>query len=84
MTDNKTIHQRSFTGTVTSDKMDKTRIVAVSRMKKHPKYLKYYKVTTTFAAHDEANSSKVGDVVTIRAARPLSKTKRWEIVPNNS
>lgn len=84
MTEKKTTHQRSFTGTVTSDKMDKTRIVAVTRMRKHSKYLKYYKTTTTFAAHDEGNSTKVGDVVTIRAARPLSKTKRWEIVPNNS
>lgn len=78
-----TIHQRSFTGTVTSAKMDKTRIVSVSRQKKHPKYLKYYKSTTTFAAHDEANATKEGDVVTIRATRPMSKTKRWEIVPNN-
>lgn len=81
MTEN-TIHHRSFTGTVTSDKMDKTRVVSVSRSKKHSKYLKYFKTTTTFAAHDENNATKVGDTVTIRAIRPMSKTKRWEIVPN--
>lgn len=83
MTEKKTIHQRSFKGTVTSDKMDKTRVVSVTRLKKHPKYHKQYKATTTFAAHDEANATKVGDIVTIRATRPMSKTKRWEIVPNN-
>ncbi len=81
MTEN-TIHQRSFTGTVTSAKMDKTRVVAVTRSKKHPKYLKYFKSTTTFMAHDENNTSKEGDVVTIKAMRPMSKLKRWEIVPN--
>lgn len=81
MTEN-TIHHRSFKGTVTSDKMDKTRVVSVTRLKKHPKYLKQYKSTTTFAAHDETNATKKGDEVTIRAIRPMSKTKRWEIVPN--
>lgn len=80
MTEDQTIHHRSFKGTVTSDKMDKTRVVSVTRLKKHPKYLKQYKSTTTFAAHDETNSTKTGDVVTIRAIRPMSKTKRWEIV----
>ena len=84
MTENTTIHHRSFTGIVTSDKMDKTRVVAVSRSKKHSKYLKYFKVTTTFMAHDETNSSKEGDTVTIRAIRPMSKLKRWEIVPNTN
>lgn len=76
----KTIHHRSFKGIVTSDKMDKTRVVAVSRSKKHPKYQKYFKITTTFTAHDEHNTSKTGDEVTIRATRPMSKTKRWEII----
>lgn len=79
MTD-KATHVRTFTGTVVSDKMEKTRVVAVSRTTKHPKYLKLFKVTTKFMAHDEANATKEGDVVTIRAARPLSKNKRWEIV----
>jgi small subunit ribosomal protein S17 len=78
----KATHVRTFTGKVISDKMEKTRVVAVSRQKKHPKYLKYYKVTTTFMAHDEANSTREGDTVTIQATRPMSKNKRWEIVPN--
>lgn len=73
---------RTFTGTVISDKMDKTRVVSVSRQKKHPKYLKYYKATTTFMAHDETNATKAGDTVVIQAARPMSKNKRWEIVPD--
>lgn len=76
----KTIHQRSFQGIVTSDKMSKTRVVAVSRSKKHAKYQKYFKVTTTFMAHDETDATKTGDTVTIRATRPISKNKRWEIV----
>lgn len=79
-TEKETTIVRTFTGTVISDKMDKTRVVAVSRQKKHPKYLKYFKVTTTFMAHDENNASKEGDTVTIRSARPMSKNKRWEIV----
>lgn len=70
---------RSLTGTVVSDRMEKTRVVAVSQLKKHPKYLKYYKVTTKVMAHDEQNATKVGDTVTVRETRPLSRRKRWEI-----
>lgn len=65
---------------VVSDKMQKTRVVAVSRLKKHPKYLKYYKVTTKFKAHDEANEYKTGDEVVIEETRPMSREKRWKIV----
>jgi small subunit ribosomal protein S17 len=71
---------RTLQGTIVSAKMDKTRIVAVESMKKHPKYLRYYKVTRRFAAHDEANVYKEGDKVTVRECRPLSRTKRWEVV----
>lgn len=71
---------RTLTGVVVSDKMQKTRVVAVSRMKKHPKYLKYYKVTARFLAHDEANASREGDTVRIEETRPLSKKKRWRVV----
>jgi small subunit ribosomal protein S17 len=60
--------------------MAKTRVVAVSSLKKHPKYLKYYKVTTKFKAHDEQNEYKTGDKVTIEETRPLSREKRWRIV----
>ncbi|OGZ01923.1 MAG: 30S ribosomal protein S17 [Candidatus Liptonbacteria bacterium RIFCSPLOWO2_01_FULL_53_13] len=71
---------RTLTGVVVSDKMQKTRVVAVARMKKHAKYLKYYKTTTRFLAHDEKNESREGDVVQIKETRPLSRKKRWEIV----
>ena len=72
--------KRKIIGVVTSDKMNKTRVVAVSRLKKHPKYLKYYHVTTKFKAHDENNEYKTGDKVTIEEARPMSKEKRWRII----
>ncbi|MBI3638223.1 30S ribosomal protein S17 [Candidatus Wolfebacteria bacterium] len=72
--------KRQFEGIVTSDKMDKTRVVAVSRLKKHPRYKKYYKVTRKFKAHDEKNEYKIGDKVMIEEIRPMSKDKRWRIV----
>ena len=71
--------KRKLVGLVVSDKMAKTRVVAVERFKQHPKYLKYYKVTTKFKAHDEENQYKLGDRVIIEEARPLSKEKRWRI-----
>ena len=71
---------RKITGVVVSDKMMKTRVVAVTALKKHPKYLKYYKVTRRFKAHDENNEYKTGDKVVIQETRPLSRDKRWEIV----
>lgn len=72
--------KRRITGIVVSDKMQKTRVVAVSRLKKHPKYLKYYHVTTKFKAHDEENAYRKGDTVVIEESRPLSREKRWKIV----
>jgi small subunit ribosomal protein S17 len=72
--------KRKIIGVVVSDKMMKTRVVAVSSLKKHPKYLKYYKVTTKFKAHDENNEYKTGDKVTIEEARPMSREKRWRII----
>lgn len=71
---------RKITGVVVSDKMSKTRVVAVSRIKKHPRYLKYLTITTRFKAHDEANEYHTGDKVVIEETRPLSKEKRWKIV----
>ncbi|MCL4437599.1 30S ribosomal protein S17 [Patescibacteria group bacterium] len=71
---------RKLIGVVVSDKMAKTRVIAITRLKKHPKYLKYYKVTSKFKAHDEKNEYKVGDKVAIKETRPLSKDKRWVIV----
>ena len=72
--------KRTLEGIVTSDKMTKTRVVSITRMKKHPKYLKYYKVTTKFKAHDEKNEYKTGDKVVIQESRPLSREKRWVII----
>ncbi len=71
--------KRRLTGTVVSDKMMKTRVVAVESLKKHPKYLKYFKVTKRFKAHDPENAYKAGDKVVIEEARPLSREKRWVI-----
>lgn len=67
-------------GIVTSDKMDKSIVVAVERKKKHPKYGKFIKNTTKFVAHDEKNDSHIGDTVKIMETRPLSKTKNWRLV----
>ncbi len=63
-----------------SDKMNKTVVVAITRLKKHPRYLKYYKVTKRFKAHSENNEYKIGDKVVIEETRPMSKEKRWRIV----
>ena len=71
---------RTLEGIVVSDKMQKTAVVAVSFSKKHPKYLKYYKVTNRFKAHNEGNQYKTGDQVIISETRPLSREKRWNII----
>ena len=71
---------RKLQGTIVSDKMTKTRVVAVDRMKKHPRYEKYYAVTERFKAHDEKNEYKTGDKVIIQEVRPMSREKRWTIV----
>ncbi len=72
--------KRTLEGVVVSDKMTKTRVVSITRMKKHAKYVKYYKVTKRYKAHDEANEYKTGDKVVIEESRPLSKDKRWRII----
>ncbi len=64
-------------GIVVSDKMDKTVVVKVERMKVHPKYKKRYTVFKKYKAHDEENKFKVGDKAVITETRPLSKDKRW-------
>lgn len=78
--DLKTPKKRKIIGIVVSDKMNKTRVVEVSGFKKHPKYLKYYKTTGRFKAHDEKNEYKTGDKVMIEEVRPLSREKRWTII----
>jgi small subunit ribosomal protein S17 len=67
-------------GVVTSDKMQKTITVVVERLEKHPVYKKYVRKRTVLKAHDEKNEAKVGAVVEVEFARPLSKTKRWTLL----
>lgn len=76
----RTTNTRKIKGVVSSDKMQKTVVVSVTRMRKHPKYQKYYKVTKRFKAHDENNEYKVGDQVLIEEARPMSREKRWRVI----
>ncbi len=71
---------RTLTGRVVSDKMDKTITVLIERRVKHPIYGKYVKRSTKFHVHDETNQCRIGDTVTIRETRPLSKTKAWTLV----
>lgn len=72
--------KRKLTGVVVSDKMQKTRVVEILRFKKHPKYLKYYKLSRRFKAHDEENIYHTGDRVVMEETKPLSKEKRWRII----
>jgi small subunit ribosomal protein S17 len=67
-------------GLVTSNKMNKSIVVAVERKVKHPKYGKFLNKTTKFIAHDEANTCNIGDTVKITETRPLSKNKCWRLV----
>ena len=67
-------------GVVTSDKMQKSIVVAVERKVKHPKYGKFVKKPTKFVAHDENNDCNIGDTVKIMETRPLSKSKNWRLV----
>jgi small subunit ribosomal protein S17 len=67
-------------GEVVSDKMDKTISVLIYRKVPHTRYGKYVKKTSVFKAHDEKNVAKMGDKVKIKMCRPLSKTKRWQLV----
>ena len=68
------------TGKVVSDKMEKTIVVSVTYMRKHPIYHKTVKRTSRFKAHDETNEARIGDTVRIAETRPLSKTKRWRLL----
>ena len=72
--------RKELVGVVTSNKMDKTVVVAVKTSEKHPTYGKFIKRTYTLKAHDENNECKVGDKVKVMETRPLSKDKRWRVV----
>jgi small subunit ribosomal protein S17 len=71
--------QKTRVGRVVSDKMNKTRVVAVERSFRHARYARVVKRTTRFKAHDEQNEARTGDRVLIVETRPLSKDKRWRI-----
>ncbi|MDD5430965.1 MAG: 30S ribosomal protein S17 [Candidatus Pacebacteria bacterium] len=72
--------KRKLEGIVVSDKMKKTVVVSIERMKLNKKYRKYFKVTNRFKAHDENGEYHTGDKVIIQETRPLSKDKRWIVV----
>jgi small subunit ribosomal protein S17 len=72
--------KKRFSGTVISNKMQKTIVIRVMRQAKHPKYGKIMRKFTTFKAHDENNTAKIGDVVLIEESRPLSRDKNFRLV----
>jgi small subunit ribosomal protein S17 len=72
--------RKTRVGSVVSDKMDKTVVIAVERLKAHPQYGRRVKSTKTFKAHDEENQAKMGDTVRVMETRPLSKEKRWRVI----
>ena len=72
--------KRVLQGIVISDKMDKTIVVRVERRVRHPVYKKIIRRSRKFTAHDPGNQCKAGDTVRIRECRPLSKSKRWEVI----
>ncbi len=71
---------RKLKGVIVSNKMQKTVVIRTDRLKKHPKYQKYYRASTKLKAHDEKGEYRVGDAVEIQETRPLSKDKRWRVV----
>ncbi len=73
-------HRQQKVGRVVSNKMNKTIVVAVERLKKHRIYKRTYRVTKKFHVHDENNEAQMGDTVLIEESRPISKTKHWRLV----
>lgn len=73
-------NQRKFKGVVVSDKMDKTIVVRVDRVRTHSKYKKQYTVSTRYKVHDETNKHKENDIVEFAECRPYSKDKRWRVI----
>jgi small subunit ribosomal protein S17 len=71
--------RKTLTGVVSSDKMDKTIVVMVNRLIRHPVYKKYIRKRTKVKAHDEKNQCHIGDKVLLVETRPLSKEKRWRV-----
>ena len=76
--------KRIMQGVVVSDKMEKTIVVNVERKFPHPLYKKFIKRSKRYHVHDEDNQFKMGDIVNIQECRPLSKSKRWEVISSSS
>lgn len=72
--------RKTLTGTVKSNKMQKTVVVTFEAQQYNPKYKKYYRIVRKAYAHDEKNECKIGDKVLLAETRPLSKLKRWRVV----
>jgi small subunit ribosomal protein S17 len=72
--------RRMKIGRVVSDKMDKTVVVSVERLRRHPIYKRVVRLSSKFKAHDQENEARVGDTVRIEESRPLSREKRWRVV----
>jgi small subunit ribosomal protein S17 len=72
--------RRTKVGRVVSDKMDKTVVVSVERLRRHPVYKRVVRLSSKFKAHDGENEARVGDTVRIEESRPLSREKRWRVV----
>jgi small subunit ribosomal protein S17 len=79
MTEKTRGNAKTLVGVVVSDKMDKTVVVQVERLVKHPVYKKYIRRRKRFAAHDENNACQMGDTVMIRQSSPISKSKHWRV-----
>ena len=76
----KIVIKKKFQGMVVSDKMDKTIVVRIDRVKVHPKYKKRYTVSKRYKVHDEKNKFKEGDKASFVECRPLSKGKKWRVI----
>lgn len=72
--------KKELTGIIVSDKMQKTVVVKVERIKEHPKYKRRYKVHKSYKAHVETGEYQIGDKVVIRETKPISKDKKWEVI----
>jgi small subunit ribosomal protein S17 len=72
--------KRTLEGKVVSNKMQKTVVVEVERIKEHPKYRRRFKVHKKYKAHDEKNEYKIGDTVSIEECNPISKDKKWKVI----
>ncbi len=78
--DKQTVIRKKFTGVVVSDKMEKTLVVKVNRVRVHPKYKKRYTVSKKYKVHDEKGRYSEGDKVVFIECRPYSKDKRWRVL----